>query len=100
VASRLAGANHPRAGRGSPSLLFRAGGELLAVYVPVIDGKIAALYMIAAPDKLALIRRQAHPVRPSLNVDASDRTRSKDRSVQIPNDWWFRWRPVITFRAA
>jgi hypothetical protein len=73
----------PRAGRGSPSLLLRAGGELLAVYVPVIDGgKIAALYMIAAPDKLALIRRQAHPVRPTLNVDTSDRTRSKDRSVQ------------------
>ena len=44
---------------GSPSALFWAGDELLAVYVPVIsDGKIAALYLIAAPDKLALIKRQ------------------------------------------
>lgn len=45
---------------GSPSMLIWADGELFAVFVPVIDGaKITALYMIAAPDKLAVAGRQA-----------------------------------------
>jgi RNA polymerase sigma-70 factor (ECF subfamily) len=45
---------------GSPGILIWAGGELFAVFVPVIDdGKITALYTIAAPDKLAVARRQA-----------------------------------------
>jgi len=49
---------------GSPGLLIWADGELFAVYVPVIDGgKITALYMIAAPDKLAVARRQARASR-------------------------------------
>ncbi|HEY1818405.1 MAG TPA: RNA polymerase sigma factor SigJ [Trebonia sp.] len=49
---------------GSPSMLFWVNGELLTVYVPVInDGKITALYMVGAPDKLAVIRRQAQASR-------------------------------------
>lgn len=49
---------------GSPSMLIWAGGELLAVLVPVIDpvvegGKITALYSVGAPDKLAVAGRQA-----------------------------------------
>jgi hypothetical protein len=41
-------------------MLIWAGGTLLAVYVPVIDaGKITALYVIAAPDKLVAAGRQA-----------------------------------------
>lgn len=49
---------------GSPSVLIWAGGELFAVFVPVIDGgKITALYTIAAPDKLAVAGRQARASR-------------------------------------
>jgi RNA polymerase sigma factor (sigma-70 family) len=49
---------------GSPAMLVWAGGELFAVYIPVIDpavdgGKITAVYTIAAPDKLAVAGRQA-----------------------------------------
>lgn len=45
---------------GSPGMLLWAGDELLAVYVPVIEGgSIAAIYMIAAPDKLVPVKRQA-----------------------------------------
>lgn len=55
---------------GSPSVLIWAGDELLAVEVPVIEaGKITALYVIAAPRKLAVAGRQArasrNPVLPS-----------------------------------
>jgi RNA polymerase sigma-70 factor (ECF subfamily) len=50
---------------GSPAMILWAGGEVFAVYIPVIDpaidgGKITALYTIAAPDKLAIAGRQAH----------------------------------------
>ena len=42
----------------------KVGDELFAVFVPVIDsGKITALYTIAAPDKLAVARRQARASR-------------------------------------
>lgn len=45
---------------GSPSMLIWADGALYAVFVPVIEGgKITALYVIAAPDKLAVAGRQA-----------------------------------------
>ncbi|HEX8006186.1 MAG TPA: RNA polymerase sigma factor SigJ [Trebonia sp.] len=49
---------------GSPGMLIWADGELLGVIVPVIDGgKITAVYSIAAPDKLAVARRQARASR-------------------------------------
>jgi RNA polymerase sigma-70 factor (ECF subfamily) len=49
---------------GSPSVLLWANGELFGVYIPVIEGeKITALYMVAAPDKLAVARRQARASR-------------------------------------
>lgn len=49
---------------GSPSMLLWVNGEVFAVYVPVInDGKITALYMVGAPDKLAAVRRQAQASR-------------------------------------
>jgi RNA polymerase sigma factor (sigma-70 family) len=45
---------------GSPGMLMWAGSVLFAAFVPVIDdGKITALYTIAAPDKLAAIQQQA-----------------------------------------
>ena len=49
---------------GSPGMLMWAGGELFAAVVPVIDdGKITALYTIAAPDKLDVAGRQARASR-------------------------------------
>jgi RNA polymerase sigma factor (sigma-70 family) len=49
---------------GSPGALIWAGGELLAVFVPVIEaGKITALYTVAAPDKLVAAGRQARASR-------------------------------------
>lgn len=49
---------------GSPSVLIWAGGELLAVEVPVVDGdKITAIYTIAAPAKLVVAARQARASR-------------------------------------
>jgi RNA polymerase sigma factor (sigma-70 family) len=49
---------------GSPAMIVWAGGEVFAVYIPVIDpavggGKITAVYTVAAPDKLAVASRQA-----------------------------------------
>jgi hypothetical protein len=49
---------------GSPAMIVWAGGEVFAVYIPVIDpavdgGKIIAMYTVAAPDKLAVASRQA-----------------------------------------
>lgn len=49
---------------GSPAILIWTGGDLFAVFVPVIEGgKISALYGVANPDKLAVAGRQARALR-------------------------------------